>query len=532
MLPSVKSIRARSVRVISSFLAIFLLRDQRLIFSRLLARNLAGRFLHFISPLRGFGGRLYLLWSGGALWLFRCLGCLSWILRRFRRPLGGIRRHCRRGLRRRRRRGAFNLLRCLVVVELLLHIILLVEHLLLHARAAAHVHLVLLHEVVGAAHVVAHVIAHPLLVVVHVIEVVEVILLHAAHHLIVPLHVVHALAHHLIRHLVVEVAEQGLLHVVVVEIILHKRIRAIFAHRAPASHGHRHLLVEHCLLIAKLVLSAHHARVRLEIVIAHLLAAVVGRATSAGPVCHGLAPLDWLVLGAVAVDHADVVRFERDLVGLTAHHSHSSLVHCDGLVQDAHVGVHGAVKVLQILHLTLEHGQVVCEHLPIELLANVLLPPVLLILLLSGVIYVAVKLNELVPLLQVLAHVVHVLLADLKEVFPTREIVEHDDAAHFVEELLLEVLALIEKLLDRLGPLRQHQVLGLFVVVAYLVELLDQGGVLHFPLFIVLLLEQLVLLLLEELLGSLELELRALHQEECFLETCSALLALILELGV
>lgn len=135
---------------------------------------------------------------------------------------------------------------------------------------------------------------------------------------------------------------------------------------------------------------------------------------------------------SVAVDHADVISLEWVLVRLAAHHS--SLETNDGLVHHhAVVGVLETTKVLQVFHLTFEHGQVICKHLPVQFLPNILLPPVLLILLLPGVVDVTVELDELVPLVQVLAHVVHILLADLQEVLPTREIVKHDDTAHFVE---------------------------------------------------------------------------------------------------
>ena len=182
--------------------------------------------------------------------------------------------------------------------------------------------------------------------------------------------------------------------------------------------------------------------------------------------------------------------------------------------------------------MTLEHGQVVRQHLPIEFLSDILLPPVLLILLLSGVVDITVELDKLMPLFQILAHVIDVLLADLQEVLSTGEIVKHDDPTHLVEKLLLEVLTLIEQFLHLLRPLRQHQVLRLLVIVAHLVQLLDQCWVLHFPLLVVLLLEQFVLLLLQELLRSLELELGALHQQEGLLEACAPLLSLVLELRV
>ena len=84
---------------------------------------------------------------------------------------------------------------------------------------------------------------------------------------------------------------------------------------------------------------------------------------------------------------------------------------------------------------------------------------------------------------------VYILLANLKEVLTACEVVKHDDAADFVEQLLFEVLALVEQLLDLLGSLRQHQVLGLFIVVPNFVELFDQSWVLNLPRFVILLFE-------------------------------------------
>lgn len=127
---------------------------------------------------------------------------------------------------------------------------------------------------------------------------------------------------------------------------------------------------------------------------------------------------------------------------------------------------------------------------------------------------------------------IHVLLADFKEVLATREVIKHDDTSDFVEQLLLEVLTLVKQFLYLLGPLRQHQVFRLLVVIPHFVELLDESGILNFPLFIILLFEQLVLLLFKKFLSPNKLEFRALNQKECLLETCTALLSLILELCV
>lgn len=84
---------------------------------------------------------------------------------------------------------------------------------------------------------------------------------------------------------------------------------------------------------------------------------------------------------------------------------------------------------------------------------------------------------------------VSVLLSDFKEVLSTREVVEHDDTTHFVEQLLFEVLTFVQQFLYLLGPLWQHKMLGLLVVVAHFVELLDESGVLNLPLFVILLFE-------------------------------------------
>ena len=126
-----------------------------------------------------------------------------------------------------------------------------------------------------------------------------------------------------------------------------------------------------------------------------------------------------IVAGPVSVHHANVISLEWVFASRATHHTHSSSAN-DGLVHHhAVVWVLEAAQVLQVFHLTLEHGQVVREHLPIEFLSDILLPPVLLILLLSGVVYITVELDELMPLFQILAHVINVLLADLQEVLST-----------------------------------------------------------------------------------------------------------------
>lgn len=127
---------------------------------------------------------------------------------------------------------------------------------------------------------------------------------------------------------------------------------------------------------------------------------------------------------------------------------------------------------------------------------------------------------------------VGVLLTNLKEVFSRCKIVKHDCPPDFVEELLLEVLALVQELLDLLGLFWEHILLALFVVVSDFVDLLNQGWVLNLPLLIVLLLEQLVLFSLECFMGLLVFEIGSLDEQICFLETCSSLFPLILELGI
>lgn len=236
---------------------------------------------------------------------------------------------------------------------------------------------------------------------------------------------------------------------------------------------HRVLPVEHLLLLLELVIEVvaslhhHHSRVRSEVIVVpaiHIaswpLPLVVHAST---PLLwhlplHRLAPLEILILlvvllGAVAAsNHTDVVSLERVLARSITHSSrpsHNRLVH-----HDAIVWVFESPDVLQILDLTFKHGQVICEHLPVELLADVLVSSVLLVLLFSGIVDVAVEHNELMPLLQVLPHVVHVLLTYLQEVLTTGKVIQHDHSTDFVEKLLLEILAFIEKFLNLLGSLR------------------------------------------------------------------------------
>lgn len=165
-------------------------------------------------------------------------------------------------------------------------LLLLLSHILLHATGtAAHV---IVHLLRHHIHHVGLVVAHPLLVAHVLLLIVEIILLHASHHLIIVHHrlleVVHAATHHLLlrRHLVV-VLEQRLLHVVV-GVVLHQLIRARLRHRIPLRR-HSALPVKHGLI--ELILVAHHARVRFEIIVIHLTSSAVGHsASSASSVRH------------------------------------------------------------------------------------------------------------------------------------------------------------------------------------------------------------------------------------------------------
>jgi len=188
--------------------------------------------------------------------------------------------------------------------------------------------------------------------------------------------------------------------------------------------------------------------------------------------------------------------------------------------------------VLEVVHLTLEQGQVVCQHFPVKLLTNKLLSGVLIILCLSSIVQVIVKLDELGPLLGVDTHVAHILLTNIQEVVSTCEVVKHHDSSDLVEQLLLEVLALVKHLLNNLCLLREHILFGIVVVIPHLVYFLDERWVLHLPLLVILLLEQLELLSIQDFLGFSVLHLRSLSQEVSLLETGSSLFSLVLELRV
>lgn len=191
-----------------------------------------------------------------------------------------------------------------------------------------------------------------------------------------------------------------------------------------------------------------------------------------------------------------------------------------------------ASHVLQVIHLTLEKGKVVCKHLPVKLLSDELFPLILVILRLSSIVEVVVERDELVPLFCVDVHVAHILFTHIQKVLSTGKVVKHDGSPCLIEELLLEVVALIKHFLDLLTLLWKHVLLGFIVVISHLVNLLDECWVLHLPLLVVLLLEQFELFLFENLVSPSILDLGTLDQKEGFLETSSSLLSLILELRI
>jgi hypothetical protein len=121
----------------------------------------------------------------------------------------------------------------------------------------------------------------------------------------------------------------------------------------------------------------------------------------------------WLVrvLPSIPRDHT-LVRVEglwvRALVAIIMHHY--------GLVHDqASVGVKPS-HVLEVVHLTLEQGQVISEHLPVKLLSNELVALVLLVLGLPRIVHIGVELDKLIPLSHVLGHMLVVLLTHVQEV--------------------------------------------------------------------------------------------------------------------
>ena len=206
-------------------------------------------------------------------------------------------------------------------------------------------------------------------------------------------------------------------------------------------------------LVVEATLAAHHAWMRFEVIFAtaHAHAHTHGRRWTLSiihasttllrhSICHALTSLNlllWLLiirLCSVALHHTDVVGLERIFIISITDETYSTWSSHDGLVHHhTIVGVLESAQVLQIFHLTLKHRQVISKHLPIKFLANILLSLVLLVLLLPCIVDVAVKENKLVPLLQILAHVIDILLTDLQKVLTTCKIVKHDDATDLVE---------------------------------------------------------------------------------------------------
>ena len=74
---------------------------------------------------------------------------------------------------------------------------------------------------------------------------------------------------------------------------------------------------------------------------------------------HALISIKWLII---------VILFKSIIV------NNNTLIH-----SHTHVGVKSS-HVLKVVHLTLEESKVICEHLPVELLPNELVPLVLLVL--------------------------------------------------------------------------------------------------------------------------------------------------------
>jgi len=206
--------------------------------------------------------------------------------------------------------------------------------------------------------------------------------------------------------------------------------------------------------------------------------------------------------------------------------NHNTLIH-----SHTHVGIESS-HVLEIIHLTLEQGKVISKHLPVKLFSNKLVSFVFLVLWFPSIVDVTVELNEFVPLLHVLSHVVVILLTDVKEVLSWREIVHHHCSSNLVEKLLLEVLGFIEELLELLWFLWQHVVLGFIKVVSDFVHLLDHSWIFYLPLLVILLFKEAIFLGIDNFLSSQVLLFRSQNEEVRLLETSSTLFSLILELSV
>ena len=75
--------------------------------------------------------------------------------------------------------------------------------------------------------------------------------------------------------------------------------------------------------------------------------------------------------------------------------------------------------VLQIINLTSKKSQVICKHFPIQLFTHILFFFIFFIFLLSSIINIAIKKNKLMPVFQILLHMLRILLSNFKKVFST-----------------------------------------------------------------------------------------------------------------
>lgn len=207
---------------------------------------------------------------------------------------------------------------------------------------------------------------------------------------------------------------------------------------------------------------------------------------------------------------------------------HNRLVHFKGVLW-----IVLRVESLDVLHVfSLEQVQVFGKHFPVQLFSDELLSLVLFILGFSVVIDVRVEALEGVPLSYQFAEVVDVLFPHVQEVFSAVEVVQHDSSPHFVEQLLLEVLTFIQKLLQSLGLFWEHELLGLLEVVSDLVYFFDHSWVLDVPSFVVLFSKQLDFLSVEGLACILKPSIRPYHEGMSLSKCCRTLVSLIFELRV
>ena len=103
-----------------------------------------------------------------------------------------------------------------------------------------------------------------------------------------------------------------------------------------------------------------------------------------------------------------------------------------------------ALHILQVIHLTLEESEVVSKHFPVELFSDKSFSLVFFILCFSSVVQIIVEHNEFLPLFVGGREVVYVLLSNIQKVFSACHVVKHDGSSALIEELLLEVVALIK----------------------------------------------------------------------------------------